>query len=233
MSNIDNLPPTEKVIQGRNWAFIAYLDSMPDDLFKQLEDSADRMNKSTNTVTYFVSPLHDKDKFDNGELKKPHYHVFMCHKSEITQSGAIKFGKILNLVGCERIASKKKYARYLCHLDEKDKELYNIEDVKTFGKELYIDVIGSTEDKYKTLRDIILFINEKDYIFYSDFVQFCMESNDDWFRFLMSGGTYQIEKYIKERRLKMQLCKEFTSYFDNEIAQFNHYRKMLRDVNAQ
>lgn len=213
MSNSELVPPSEKTIQGRNWAYIAYPDSMKPNLFKELEDSCNSQF-SSNKKCIYISPLHDKDLFENGEPKKPHYHVLVCYTSDITQIGAQRFGILCGLVGCEKVISKKKYARYLCHLDEKDKPLYEVSDVQSYGEKHYLDVIGSMEDKFKTMREIIMFINEMDFVFYSDFVTYCMDNNDDWFRFLMGGGTYQIEKYIKERRMKMQYNQEFTDYFN-------------------
>lgn len=212
MSNMELVPPCEKTVQGRNWAYLAYPDSMQDDLFKHFEDSCNSVH-SSNKKCIYVSPLHDKDIFENGEPKKPHYHILVCYTSDITIQGAQKFGLLNGLVGCEKVLSKKKYARYLCHLDEKDKILYEVSDVKSYGEKNYIDVIGSTEDKFKVIREMIMFINEMDFVFFSDFVTYTMENNDDWFRFLMSGGTYQIEKYIKERRCKMQYNQQFSDYF--------------------
>lgn len=217
-----------KIVQGRNWAYIAYPDSVPEDWLHQLESSSENMNKNGDKVTYFVSPLHDKDTFEDGTPKEPHYHVLMCRVSDITEPGARRFGQIMNFKGCEKIKSKKKYARYLCHLDEKDKPLYEVSDVKIFGFESYSEVVGSVEDKFKTYRDIFKFIQDKDFIFWSDFMDYCMNSNDDWYRFLLSSGTYQVEKYIKERRVKAQMCKSMTSYFNSEIAEFAHYQKILR-----
>ena len=55
--------------RGRNWTIVVYLDSSPEDW----ED----VIKQEPAV---ISPLHDKDVTEDGERKKPHYHVILSYK---------------------------------------------------------------------------------------------------------------------------------------------------------
>lgn len=185
--------------QIRNYAYMLYPDSC------DLQKVIDQLSVISDSRTSFlISPLHDKDKFDNGEPKKPHYHVY-CMKSTTTNTTykqAKRFGELLGLVGCEVIHSKVGYARYLCHLDNPNKAQYNIDDVRGFACD-YRAIIGNIKDKFLYFRDMLTFINEHDIIFYSDLVDYCKDNNDEWFRCLMGGATFQLEKYIRERRAKL------------------------------
>lgn len=193
--------------QIRCSAYMVYPDSMDiNDIISKISVQAQ------GNISFLLSPLHDKDKFDNGEPKKPHYHLMMIYsdKSNMTVSRAKRWGQLMGLVGCEIIHNKKGYARYLCHLDSKDKVKYNVDDVKAFNID-YLALIGNLVNKFDIFRDLIDFINENDILFYSDLVDWCKDNNEDWFRSLMGGATFTIEKYIKERRFK-------ASYMERDVV---------------
>lgn len=201
-----SVPTDSKIIQGRNFTYLAYPESMPCDLFEILEKDSNSSQGHDNPYSILISPLHDSDIDEFGKLKKPHYHIIVMHKSEITLAGAKRWGEIRGLVMCEK-CGKKALARYLCHLDNKDKHLYDIEDVIAINCN-YIEIIGSSVDKYGMYRELIEFINQMGLMFYCDLMDYCKDNNDEWFRFLCSGGTYTIEKYLKDKRYKYQMMRE-------------------------
>ena len=55
----------------RNWVFVLYPDSAPENWREQLRDML---------VPGFISPLHDKDVNADGTPKKPHWHVILTFK---------------------------------------------------------------------------------------------------------------------------------------------------------
>ena len=58
--------------RNRNWTFVVYPESAPQDWYKILQDKK---------LSFAVSPIHDSDIDDaTGELKKAHYHVLLCFK---------------------------------------------------------------------------------------------------------------------------------------------------------
>lgn len=188
----------------RNYAYILYPDSVDFNKFCDLLNSI-----SDSRRMFLISPLHDKDKTDDGKDKKPHYHVFCMHSKDTntTVKQARNFGKLNGLVGLEVVHSKIKYARYLCHLDNKDKFKYNVEGVRSFACD-YSKIIGNFSDRIDDMKVIIDFINENDILFYSDLVDYCRDNNDAWFRQIMGGATFQLEKYIRERRNKAIFLKQ-------------------------
>lgn len=76
-----------------------------------------------------VGILHDKDITDEGELKKPHYHII------IKFDNASTFGSVMKLIpnhdeGNVRFVKSEKGAyRYLIHKDNPEKTQYSYEDV--------------------------------------------------------------------------------------------------------
>ena len=53
-------------LKGRNWAFVMYPESMPDNWYDLLQATG---------LPFAISPLHDKDLNPDGSQKKAHYHV--------------------------------------------------------------------------------------------------------------------------------------------------------------
>ena len=57
-------------IRKRNWAFVAYPESLPGDWQEILTQTG---------LPIAISPLHDKDENPDGTKKKPHYHVILVY----------------------------------------------------------------------------------------------------------------------------------------------------------
>ena len=62
----------------RNWATIVYPESAPDNWQEILKGQL---------VPAFISPLHDLDYDENGELKKEHYHILLLFGGVKTYEG--------------------------------------------------------------------------------------------------------------------------------------------------
>lgn len=114
--------------------------------------------------SYAISPLHDRDLNDNGEFKKPHYHVNIKFRSAITQNSVIKklitafanyggdFVGNFSYLGnnpseCSvqpARSSQSSLDRYLIHLGYDDKVQYNADDIFTmcYNLDLGTDLTG-------------------------------------------------------------------------------------------
>lgn len=111
-------------LKKRNWAFVLYPESAPDDWRERLQRYG---------VPCAVSPLHDKDLNDKGEGKKPHYHIIIAYKHPTTQNNVLAFIESLNQNKyVEPIQDLLAYYRYLAHLDDPDKAQYLVEDIVTY-----------------------------------------------------------------------------------------------------
>ena len=107
-------------VKGRNWAFVMYPESMPEDWFERLQMTG---------LPIAISPLHDKDINPTGEVKKPHYHV-ICYYENSTTNKAVK-ELVCDLVNATipiKLESMKGMYRYHIHMDNPEKAQYNDSD---------------------------------------------------------------------------------------------------------
>ena len=169
------------VIKGRNFGTIFYLDSMPKDLFKQLESLC---------IPIFISPLHDKDIAEDGSPKKEHYHCLMMFSGNKTVEQVKSIVTSLGGVGVILIADLRASARYLCHLDSDDsKAKYSIEDVISLSGADYKTTINLAKDKYTAIAEMVDYCVENDIISYAELLVYAKSNNYMWFRVLCDNST--------------------------------------------
>lgn len=108
----------------RNWLFVFYPESAPDD-WESVIDSWQ--------VPVLVSPLHDADVTKDGEIKKPHFHGIVFNEGPKSYNQILELVETLGVHTAKVCNSVKASSRYLCHLDSKDKTLYEVADIKCFG----------------------------------------------------------------------------------------------------
>lgn len=183
-----------KTIEARNFATVVYPESAPENWKQILQDLK---------TSVFISPLHDCDCNPDGEVKKAHYHVMLMYEGKKNINTIRDLCATFGGVGCEKVESKRGYARYLCHLDNPEKAQYNPDDVVTYGGENYTVVIGTVLDKYKAIREMIAYCNDNGVISYAELVEYCMRERDDWFRVLADNGTYMVKEYLKSKEWTM------------------------------
>ena len=135
----------------RNYATVVYPESAPANWLDILKEQF---------IPGFVSPLHDSDMNPGGESKKPHYHVLLTFEGVKTVEQAQAVFSLIGGVGCEVVQSVRGYARYLCHLDNPEKAQYSPDCVVSLCGADYVSTIGLVTDKYKAIREMILFCDE-------------------------------------------------------------------------
>lgn len=107
------------------WATIIY----PESEKMKVNEIKDYFNQRS--IGFYLSPLHDKDKDEEGKDKKPHYHLLLKFSSLKSQSQVqIICGSITDVEPII-ISNFKMYGRYLTHLDNPEKAQYNKDDVIT------------------------------------------------------------------------------------------------------
>lgn len=189
----------------RNWMCITYPESMPDDWLEILKNEHVKM---------FISPLHNLDTNENGEIKKEHYHNIIMFENVKTKEQAQEIFDKVNGVDCKAINDLKAYSRYLCHLDEIDehKHIYATSDVIELSGADYMEIINIPSNKYKDIRDMIEFIKFNDIVSYSDLFEWCSENNETWFRLLCDNSTYVIKEYLSSRKWTKEANVEKKEY---------------------
>jgi len=171
----------------RNYATVLYPESARENWKTILQDLH---------IKALISPLHDKDTDENGELKKPHYHIMYVFDGKKSEKQVREINELIGSVGLERVVSLKGYARYLCHLDDKDKIQYSISEVEALGGISYEETIKETSDKYRITKEILEYCKENEIIAYCDIVDIAMENNHEWFVELIEN-PYLFMNYIK------------------------------------
>lgn len=172
----------------RNFATAIYPDSAPSDFLDLISDLH---------IKGFLSPLHDRDD------KKPHYHLLLMYDGKKSVEQARSVFLSLGGVGCEIVKSSKGYARYLCHLDDKDKAQYSVDDVKCFGGADYKSFIRNASSGLDILTDIMDFCDLYDvYSFYA-LVNYSRKHNPDWFSYLSESSVF-VREWLKSREWSKQ-----------------------------
>lgn len=171
----------------RNYATIIYPESAQD-FIERIRDAK---------VPAILSPLHDKDiDKKTGEFKKEHYHLLIMFDSVKTKEQAKELIEQVGGVGCEVVKSITGYARYLCHLDEKEKHRYNTDEVIEFYGADYISLIQNKADKYEIIAEIIEYCEREKLVAFYEVVEYARKNRPDWFR-VLCDSSYIIEKYLK------------------------------------
>jgi hypothetical protein len=96
-------------------------------------DSLVYLLKSTLTINhYLISPLHNHDYDDNGNLKKPHFHVYLTFSGNRSFDSVSKLFELFKVIP-NNIAPIKGERwdcfKYSCHLNQPNKWLYDINDI--------------------------------------------------------------------------------------------------------
>lgn len=180
----------------RNWAFVAYPESLPNAWIEQLQQSG---------LQCAISPLHDRDYNADGSLKKAHYHVILCY------SGPTSFNVVCKLV-CEQLGQPipqaleqiRGYYRYFTHKDNPEKAQYNESEIKSingFNIQDYVELTKS--EVFELKKRVMAIIQEQDFIEYSDLIDFLISSEDLKNESEIAlNNTLLFDRYISSRRHK-------------------------------
>lgn len=149
-----------KNVKKRNWAFVVYPESLPENWLEILQKTG---------LPIAISPLHDKDLNADESEKKPHYHIILCY------SGPTSYGVVKNItdklngtipIPLEQIRG---YYRYLTHEDNPEKSQYNKSEIKHLNGFNIRDFIELTKTEVsKIKREIRSIIFERCITEYSD-----------------------------------------------------------------
>lgn len=151
-----------------------------------------------------ISPLHDKDVNPTGEFKKPHYHALLKWKNPTTRRNAEKYVKMMGGVGCFECVSESGSVQYWTHKNNPEKAQYNFEDIECIaGYDLETAYYSDSDDMLE-LKQMYAFIRENGFTMYSDFVDYCMEFEMNWFRLINKKYRENLWKYLRSREYKEQ-----------------------------
>ena len=176
----------------RVWTGVIWEESMDPNMINNFEEEG---------IRAFII-RHDKDKYNDGTLKKVHYHVtsvFQGKKSYDQISDLYKrcAGNGVNTVQYrEDICGA---ARYLCHLDNPNKFQYDVHEVICLNGADYLEAVTSTNDLNKYDQQIKLFVGEYGIYYFnvlSDYATFVVP---DWHKCVDGRAVFWV-KYLNSMK---------------------------------
>ena len=212
-------------IRSRKIEIIIYKENVND------LDVLENYLKSTGNL-YFISPLHDKDVYEEGEkkgeLKKPHWHLLLCFQNARFFNSVAKefsnFGVIdqnLNTIKCLNSA-----VRYLCHLDNCEKAQYKVSEICTNCKDLekYLKKKVEKLSQAEISEILIKKLDESKILRFSEVVDVAKTLGGDFVNFV-TMRAYFFTQYLKERRMYNNQRKETLQEMINELQGENKEKR--------
>lgn len=191
---------TTKNIKKRNWAFVLYPESAPEDWIEQLQATG---------LPIAISPLHDKDIDPTGEVKKAHHHIILCYQGPTSYNVVKAITDGFNQPIPQALESIKGYYRYLSHKDNPDKAQYLEADIQHLNGFNILDFAELTRSEvFQMKRTILNIIRELRLTEYSDLIFY-----------LEDAGLYG----------EMEVATNHTIFFDAVLRSCRH-RETKRDT---
>lgn len=183
-------------VKKRNWAFVLYPESAPDDWRERLQATG---------LQCAISPLHDKDINPTGEAKKAHYHVILCYLGPTSFNVVRALCEELHQPIPQPLEQVRGYFRYLTHKDNPEKAQYSEEDITTLNGFNIFDFCELTRAEVIEIKQRLqTLIRNLDLLEYSDFMDYLQDNELKTEYEVASNNTYFFEKYISSRRNKLK-----------------------------
>lgn len=218
------IPANKKDVKKRNWWFVLYPESAP-------PDWRDRLRATGLPIA--ISPLHDKDVYDDGEQagqpKKPHHHVILAYPGPTTYSVVCKLvqGELGQPIPQPLEAIRGGY-RYLSHADNPEKYQYDAKDIETLNGFNILDYVDMTAAEAVAMnKELVSLIMELGFADYCDFIEYLLFNGTDvQYEYAISHtlfftaylkSRWQREKAIREAEEKRQQEKEDLRKLSNGV----------------
>lgn len=174
--------------KGRDWTFIVYPESAPENWRTVLDETH---------LRWIESPLHDKDFNADGEVKKEHYHILIIFDGPVTAKQVTKITEQLNTPIPKKVGSARGLVRYMAHLDNPEKFQYGIDEIIGHNGVDVAEYFKMTAtNKLTVMKDMINYIYEYKIDNFADFLMICIEESDDWFDVAVNSNTLALNKMI-------------------------------------
>lgn len=176
------------VEKGRDWTFILYPESVPDNWREILDETH---------LRWIESPLHDKDVNADGEIKKAHWHILLSFDGPVTLVAVNKIVLPLNCPEPRKVGSGKGLVRYMIHKDNPEKFQYSFDEIVGHnGADVSSYFELTATNKMMIMKEIVPYIVENKIDNYADFLMIAIEHSDEWFDIAINYNTLAINKLI-------------------------------------
>ena len=183
-------------VKKRNWAFVAYPESVPSDWLSQLQKTG---------LQCAISPLHDVDTEPNGECKKPHWRVIVTYSGPTSFNVVKSLTESLNSPKPQALEQIRGYYRYLTHKDNPEKRQYDERDIQTINGFNISDFVELTKSEVNEIkRRLQGMIRGSGLTEYADLMDYLLDAEMSTEYDIASSHTFFFTKYISSRRHIMQ-----------------------------
>lgn len=150
----------------RKWELVLYSDSTS-------YNCDEVISQAKNFFNEWAFVLHDKDVYEDGSPKKPHYHLIGKLPHNFTPSG-ICFHLGITDSSLANISSWKGAVRYLMHLDNPEKHQYSNDEIQTNFS--LVPFLVQKEDDTAQASQIYAYITESNPSL-QEVVEYCLRKN--------------------------------------------------------
>jgi len=185
----------------RNWTFVAYPESAPENWRLVLDKCH---------VPWIESPLHDKDLNADGKPKKPHWHILLMFEGKKSYEQISEISSLINGTRPERVKNIQGIVRYFVHMDNPEKYRYSESQLVAHSGADIADYLKITvTNKRQLMREMQAFIRKQNVLEFCDLVDYAAENRpDDWYVIIAESCTYHMSEYIKSRRFQFDQMRE-------------------------
>ena len=193
----------------RNWTMVVYPESAPEN-WREILDNLH--------VPYLVSPLHDKDKNPDGEVKKAHWHVVLVFENKKSYDQIKEIADKLNAPIPQKVESFRGMVRYLVHTDNPEKYQYSREDIENHGVDDINKYFETASSNRAILNAIIRYIRENNVTSFAKLSYYAIDNGkDDWLDCMANRNTMYLNAIITAQ------------YHDNENAEIERNDRLIAD----
>lgn len=179
-------------VKKRNWAFVVYPESLPEDWLDILKQTG---------LPLAISPLHDKDDNPDGSRKKPHYHIIAVYDGPTTFANVKKLTDKLCAPIPIPLEQVRGYYRYLTHKDNPEKFQYDEKQIQHLNGFSILDFCELTKNEVNQIKKQLIDVIKKNRLTeYADFIDYVMANLSENEFDVASNHTFFFEKYLSSKR---------------------------------
>lgn len=199
-------------VKKRNWTFVLYPESAPEDWRDQLQKTG---------LLCAISPLHDRDVNPDGEVKKAHYHVILCYSGPTSYDVVKRLTDSLSQPIPQPLEQVRGMYRYFTHKDNPEKAQYSDDDISTingFDIRDFVELTGSEIDNIKrSIQSLILDLNITEYSVLMDYL---LSYDNPYYYSVAASNTLFFNTYLSSRRNAYAASKQAADLSRSSVESF-------------
>jgi hypothetical protein len=177
-----------KNVKKRNWAFVLYPESAPENWREELQKTG---------LQCAISPLHDRDMNPDSTPKKAHYHVILTYSGPTSYNVVKALTDGFNQPIPQALEQVRGYYRYLTHKDNPEKAQYDERDIKTINGFNIADFSELTRSEITQIKKTLqALIRQYDIIEYAQLMDFLQDEEMNVEYEVASNNTLFFDRYI-------------------------------------